>query len=258
MLKFIFDSEAEIPAGQKDLYKETGGKWILQVEGAVPKATLDEFRTNNINLTQERDKLLLKFKDVDPTEYATLKARADELDEGKLIKKDGLEAAVTARVQKMKDALETQIRELTGKYQKATDEMGRLKIDQALIRAGTEAGLRPEAVQDFVNRGRSVFSLDPESGEVIALEPDGKTKKFGATGTVLGIDEYVKTAATDKSFSHLFAPSQGGGAPGGGRAGNTTVNPFKPGPGFNLTQQAAMTRSDPAAAARLKAEAGAV
>lgn len=253
-MKFIYDSAADVPDALKTYYAEKDSKWVLQCDGAVAKSTVDEFRNTNIALTKERDGLLLKFKDVDPSDYASLRARAEELDEGKLIKKEGLEAAVTARVAKMKEQMEAQIGDLTSKLGTATVEMGKLKIDQALVARGTAAGLRPEAITDFVSRGRSVFSLDAE-GNVIALEGDGKTKRFGATGTMLSIDEFVGDSVKDKTFSHLFAPSQGGGAAGGGRPGTgTAANPWKS-TNRNLTQQAAIMRENPEMAARMKAEA---
>lgn len=254
MIKFIYDNEADIPAHVKQNYALTDGKWVLQVDGAVAKATLDAFRENNIALTKENDVLKQTFKGVDATEYQSLKARAAELEEGKLIKKEGLDAAVELRTKAMKEAADKQISELTTSLTNARGEMGKLKIDSALIEHGTKAGLLPTAAIDFVNRARSVFSLD-ENGQVVALEADGKTKKFGAQGTPMSIAEYVGNVAKDKDFAHLFAPSGGTGAPGAGNRTAPAANPFKTAT-MNLTEQAKITRDNPALAQQLRAEAG--
>ena len=44
-LKFKHQTKAEIPAELHPLYVEREGAWILDVEGAVEKSKLDEFRT---------------------------------------------------------------------------------------------------------------------------------------------------------------------------------------------------------------------
>lgn len=254
MIKFIYENESDIPAALKSNYALTDGKWVLQVEGAVAKSTVDAFRENNIALTKERDTLKEQFKGVDPTEYQSLKARAAELEEGKLIKKEGMEAAVEARVKTMREDYEKRLQETTGKLQSTTAEMGKLKIDTALIEHGTKMGLRPEATRDFVNRGRDIFALDDE-GNVVAFESDRKTKKFGAAGTVLTIAEFVAQAAKDKDYGHLFQPSGGAGAQGGQKGAAPVGNPFKPGATFNLTAQAQLIRENPQAAAQMRTEA---
>lgn len=45
-LKFKFKSKDEIPAEHAGLYVERDGAFVLDAEGAVEKAKLDEFRTN--------------------------------------------------------------------------------------------------------------------------------------------------------------------------------------------------------------------
>ena len=54
-LKFKFKSKDEVPAEHLSLYAERDGAWCLDVDGAVEKSKLDEFRTNNIALAKERE-----------------------------------------------------------------------------------------------------------------------------------------------------------------------------------------------------------
>ena len=49
MLKYITTDIESLDEAQQALYESDGnGQYILQVEGAVPKAQLDEFRANNL------------------------------------------------------------------------------------------------------------------------------------------------------------------------------------------------------------------
>lgn len=255
MIKFQYDNEADIPAQLKDNYKQVGSVWILQVEGAVPKAQFEEFRDNNIKLLKERDDLKTKFADVDPEQYKTLKTRAELLDEKKLVAADGVEAAVEARVKKMKEEYDAKLNTEIEKNTRARGEIGKLKIDTALVQAGTKSGLRPEAVEDFVRRGQSVFSLDAE-GQVVALQ-NGE-KRYNGAGAPLGIDDWVGEVAKDKGYSHLFNPSSGSGAQGGaGKA--PTQNPFQKGtPHYNLMDQARLVKENPTLAATLREQAAAI
>ncbi len=250
MLKFQIDKEEDIPAHAKSEYKQVGNVWILDVEGAVPEQQLKDFRTNNINLIKERDDLITKFKDVDPEQYKTLKTRAELLDEKKLVTSEGLEAAVNARIEKMKTEYEKQVNDLTTVSTKQKGELAKLKIDTALVTVGTKNGLRPEAVEDFVNRGTRLFSLSDE-GQVVSKDENGQVR-YGALGQPLTIEEWVGTVAKDKSYGHLFSPSAGGGSTGGATK-PVTVNPFLKGtPGFNVTEQFRIGRENPALAAQLK------
>ncbi len=49
-LKIKFQSKDEIPAELLGLYAERDGAWVLDVEGVVEKAKLDEFRNTNVVL----------------------------------------------------------------------------------------------------------------------------------------------------------------------------------------------------------------
>ena len=52
-LKFKFKTKDEIPAEHLPLYAERDGAWLLDVDGAVDKSKLDEFRTSNVSLGVE-------------------------------------------------------------------------------------------------------------------------------------------------------------------------------------------------------------
>ena len=56
----------KFPAEHLPLYAERDGTWVLDVDGAVEKAKLDEFRSNNVALMKERDELKQRFEGIEP------------------------------------------------------------------------------------------------------------------------------------------------------------------------------------------------
>ena len=62
-LKFRFKAREEIPAEHQALYVERDGAWVLDVEGAVEKNRLDEFRSTNVALRREVESLNTRLAD---------------------------------------------------------------------------------------------------------------------------------------------------------------------------------------------------
>ena len=88
-LKFNFKTKDEIPADHLPLYAERDGVWMLDVEGAVDKSKLDEFRSTNISLLKERDELKQRFEGIDPDEVRTLMEAQQKAEEEKLLNRNG-------------------------------------------------------------------------------------------------------------------------------------------------------------------------
>ena len=109
----------EIPTEQQGLYAERDGAWVLDVEGAVEKARLEEFRNSNVALMRERDELKRRFE---RSESEQVQAVAAE--------RDALNARLTA-----------------------------IQIDQGVTTTATKRGLRPTAIPDITARARTVFRL---------------------------------------------------------------------------------------------------
>ncbi len=61
-LKFKYATKQEIPAEHQSLYVERDGAWLLDADGVVSQSKLDEFRQNNITLTNQ----LKRFEGIDP------------------------------------------------------------------------------------------------------------------------------------------------------------------------------------------------
>lgn len=142
------------------------------------------------------------------------------------------------------DGMKKRIAELEESNKKAADEaaaaLRKQAVDFALKEKLTEAGVRdPRTVQPLLDMER------------VHVNPDG---------TVSGLMEQLETlkessgflfadAGTGTGDATLVGQRSGDGKSPGGK------NPFKPGEGFNLTEQAAIYRADPKKAEALMAEA---
>ena len=258
-LKFKINSKAEVPAEQAALYSERDGAFFLDVEGAVEKAKLDEFRSNNIALTKERDELKQRFEGIDPD---AVKALADEkrrLEEAAQLKAGEVEKVVEARVKATRSELDKQLSSATSERDALNARLVAIQIDQGVTTVASKRGLRATAIPDITARARGVFRL--VNGMPTAFEADGKTVRAGRDGfTPMTLEEWVDAQVSEAP--HLFESNAGGGAAsnasGGGATGarpnGSLRNPFRK-ESWNLTEQMKIQKTDPALAARLKAAA---
>src|SRR5512137_2870875 len=56
-LKYKFKSKEEVPAELLCHYAERDGGWVLDVEGAVDRTKVEEFRNNNVALMRQVEEL---------------------------------------------------------------------------------------------------------------------------------------------------------------------------------------------------------
>src|SRR5690606_38726571 len=145
------------------LYTKHGEKWVLDIEEAVPKSQLDEFRTNNTTLKEK----LEAYGDITPERAKELVTKEADWKGGNAKTKEQIDAAVEERVKTMKDTHDAALTALQGKYDKAQADLQSHVIDGAIIAAGTELGLRPGAHEDLTWRARKSFKLD-EHGKAVA------------------------------------------------------------------------------------------
>tara|TARA_R110000796_G_C14571530_1_gene435766 strand:- start:8619 stop:9374 length:756 start_codon:yes stop_codon:yes gene_type:complete len=250
MLKYTHDSQDDIPDGLESHYKKAGDKWVLDCEGAIPKAKLDEFRANNTELKKQ----LEKFKDIDPERHAELLLKADELDAAKATNQDKINELVTKRVETMQGEFDKQLAEANATIEAQTGTLTTLQIDGAVLAAGNEMGVRKSAAQDLAARARSTWKL--VEGKPVAFT--GEEEIFGKAGEKISMAEWMEGLATDAP--HLFEDNGGSGSKGGGTgdSGDTTANPWMKGETFNLTKQGQMLKADPTKAKRMAAKAGVV
>ena len=254
-LKYKINSKAEVPAEHAAFYTERDGGLFLDVEGAVEKAKLDEFRNNNIALTRERDELKQRFDGIDPDAVRALAAEKQKLEEQAQLKAGEVDKVVEARVKAARGELEKQLTAATSERDALNARLVSIQIDQGVTTAATKRGLRATAIPDITARARGVFRL--VNGIATAFEADGQTVRTGKDGvTPMTLDEWVDAQVSEAP--HLFESNAGGGAAsnGSGGVGNKAPvkNPFARAT-WNLTEQMRLQKSDPKLAERLRVAA---
>jgi len=244
-LKYKYATKQEIPAEQQAFYVERDGAWLLDADGVVSQSKLDEFRQNNITLTNQ----LKKFEGIDPDAVRQLADDKRKLEEAAQLKAGEVDKVLAAR---LKEAMDKVHAPVLAERDTLLGRLSAIQIDQAVVSEATKRGLRPTALTDITARARQTFKL--VNGVPQAF--DGDSPRFGKDGvTPLTLAEWVDALVSDAP--HLFEANAGSGAAGSGSggAGNRSVkNPFRK-ESFNLTEQMKIQKSDPALAARLKAAA---
>ena len=205
-LKLVLDTVDGLEAHVAALYeKAEDGKFRLDVEGAVPREKLDEFRNTNIDLLRKLD----GFKGVDPAKYNQLLAIEKKLTDKELVEAGKVDEVVSSRIQSMKTEHEGIVTDLNGKLAVSTRQLESLLIDSAVRVKALEAGVLPTAVDDVMLRAKTVFKI--VDGQAVP-HAEGKPM-YGKDGVnVLSVDEWVGSLA--KSATHLFGQTQGGNAQG--------------------------------------------
>jgi hypothetical protein len=253
-LKFNFKTKEEIPQEHLPFYAERNGSWILDVDGAVEKSKLDEFRSTNVALLKERDDLKKRFEGIDPDEVRKLADEKRKLEEAQQLKAGEVEKVVEARVKTLRGELEKQVSSLTSERDALNGRLVTIQIDQGIVASASKRGLRASAIPDITARARNLFKL--VNGVPTAFEADGQTVRQGKDGvTPMTLEEWVDTQVSEAP--HLFESNAGGGAAGNGSGGvgNRSVkNTFRK-ETWNLTEQMKLTKTDPQLAQRLKAAA---
>src|SRR5512137_833630 len=141
-LKYKFKSQDEIPAEQQALYVERDGAWQLDVDGAVDKSKLEEFRTNNITLSNQLAEQKKRFEGIDPDEVRRLADEKRKLEEAQQLKAGEAEKVVEARVASVRGELQKQLSALTSERDALNSRLVTIQIDQGVVAAATKRGLR--------------------------------------------------------------------------------------------------------------------
>ena len=217
-------------------------------------AKLDEFRANNIALSNQLAEQKKRFEGIDPEQVRKLAEEKQRLEEAQQIKSGEVDKVVENRLKTAKTEWDKQFSAVTSERDSLNARLTAIQIDQGVISTATKRGLRPTAIPDITARARTVFRL--VDGAPRAYEADGQTVRVGKDGiTPMTLDEWVEQQVADAP--HLFESNAGSGAAsnGSGGVGNKSVkNPFRK-ETWNLTEQMRLQKTDPGLAARLRAAA---
>ena len=200
-LKFKYQSKAEIPAEHAALFVERDGVFVLEAEGGVDKAKVDEFRTHNVALQKQLAEFAAKYEGIDPDAVKTLLAEKAKLEEQKLIKDGEVEKLVENRTKKILGDMEKRASSAEQQASSLSAQLLEKEIERNVVEAGTKLGLRASAIPDLKGRARNIFKIS--GGTVIAVDTDGKTPVFGRDGvSPLTFDEWVARQVVEAP--HLF------------------------------------------------------
>jgi len=255
MYKVKFKTKDEAPKELHEFLKETAEKDGFEVNLA-PASKVDEFRSNNIRVSQENDALKAALKPFAElagkndkgeerpltdliADIANWKTTAQKVKDGTLKGSDVIEGELAARTKAMKDGLEEQIGKLAQesgewkkKFEAAVVANNMKTIDSAIAQAAAlpSIGLNMDALPDVLRRARDEWAVEAD-GKLVAKK--GEMVLRGEDGvSPLTVEEWFK--GLRKSAGYYFKGSQGGGA-GGGDGGSTDVD------GLNQADLAKMT-----------------
>lgn len=216
-MKFKIAKLEDVEESLRKFYTQgSDGAYYLEVEGAVSKDRLDEFRNNNIELNRK----LEAFKDLDPTKIRDMLETERKIAEKKLIDAGDIDGLVAQRVSTMKNDFDSRYNDLEGRYKTANRQLETLLIDNSVREVAAKIGVVPTAVDDVLLRAKTVFRV--EDGAPVAKDSQGKTL-YGKDGSSsLNIGEWL--GGLKEQAPHLFGSSQGSGANNNRGPGNTTGN----------------------------------
>lgn len=228
-LKSRYKNADDIPAGLEQFYTETDDGYELQVDGLVPKATVDEFRNNNIKLQKELGKMEKTLGGVDLDEYKALKAEKQKLADQELIEAGKLDELLTQRTERLRtdyeakfEAMQREAQEAIGKASEYENQFNTMIVENQLKDAALRNGVRPEAIEDVLYRGKRVWKRT-ESNGIAAY--DGDTPAYGKKGSSpLSVDEWFE--GLQEQAPHLFKSSSGSGAAGGAGSQGRRISRF--------------------------------
>ena len=137
-LKFKFKSERN-PGGGVALYVERDGAWHAGRGWAAEKAKLDEFRANNIALSNQLAEQKKRFEGIDPEQVRKLAEEKQRLEEAQQIKGGEVDKVVENRLKTAKTEWDKQFAAVTGERDSLNARLTRIQIDQGVITTATQA-----------------------------------------------------------------------------------------------------------------------
>lgn len=258
-IEISYADEASVPAAYKGLYTEKDGKWTLTgVKGMKTDTDVSKLsealRKERNDHKAIRDTIKSKFGERTLDQVVADLDRIPELEalaEGNNNDPKKIDELVERRIKSRLAPLERELGTVKGQLTEATGIIDGYKgkdrtraIHDAIRAAGTKAKVLPAAMEDALEISTRLFDID-DSGAVIIKDNVGFTP--GSDPTAWFIDMQQKRP-------HWWGPSEGGGSrPGGGANGQK--NPWAHDT-WNMTEQAALFRADPARANALAAAAG--
>ena len=204
-IPYFTENLESIPEELKQFYQEDDGGYILSVDDVVPKAKLDEFRTNNRKLHAELD----QFKWVDIDEYKELKELQTKDKVKGVVNEGEVDTIVNQRVKEMRDTHDEELTKIQQDLDSSRTQLSTLLIDNEVQTVANKHSVKSTAVEDVLLRAKRTFKIN--DGKVEAYDNNGETI-FNKKGEPLTISEWI--GKLEKDAPHLFQESTGAGTQG--------------------------------------------
>lgn len=240
-MKPWYATKEEIPAGLESFYKEVDGKWVLQVEGMVSadelksvKDRLNEFRSNNVTLSQQLKELEGKkfLSAEEQEEYDELRKKAQDIEDKNLIDAGKIDELVHSRTERMRADYENKIKAYQKRADKAEvlsknyqDRLSTVLVEAEVSKTLSGQGVQPVkgALSDVIARARGTWTVN-EEGNLIALDAQGNPLYGNDPAQPLTMDEWTGQVAKDAPYLFMENKGSGGeGNKGGGEKGGDGV-----------------------------------
>lgn len=261
-----YSNLSEVPDDLRDYVKEgDDGKYTVRV---APNDKINEFRDNNVKLSQQRDEImagLTRYENVTGvpiTEIAKLDDFAKEfeklrdtkkrVDAGELMENTTLEEAAAQRVTDVTNGFRVQLADAArerdaykAKATKAEDIANNMRVENAVRLAASDpdVAMLDKAVNLVLPAAIGVFRVE-ESGKLVPKLGDG-TVIYGSDGVnPMSVKEWLLKEREANDF--LFKGSKGGGASGsdqkvGGRLSVTELSNMSPQQRMNYARKHGLT-----------------
>lgn len=222
-LKPVINSLEEVAEPFRTEYvKQADGTFVLDTNVEEHpalhglKSALTNVRTELKTIKDETS----KFSGIDPDKYRQLQEQERKIKEGELIAAGKMDELVALRTTSLRETLQAETNAERTKRESLERQLNTLVIDNAVQIAASKLGVKKTAMDDVLNRARSIFKT--HEGQAIAYQ--GESPIYSKDGVhMLGIEEWMTNLPT--TASHLFEESKGSGAPGGNAGGKPVLGP---------------------------------
>lgn len=223
-MPFSFIEDEELREKAEDAHKIKVDELTINLTNAKKKEVEEAvagLKTKNEEILGEKKTLqdeMKKFEGIDLDHVKVASEFYEKNKDADFLKDGTVEELIEKKTSQITSDFETQINELNENLSKAKDH-GRTYqslfeskvIDDGLRAEATKQGVRPEAVEDIILRGRSVFSLD-ENKQMEARDKEGNLA-VTEDKKVLTPKNWVE--GLKESSPHYWPSSEGAGAQGG-------------------------------------------
>lgn len=259
-LKLQLDKLDDLDEKFHPLYTEKDGKFTLTgVEGIKTDADIAKVRQS---LEKERaEHKATKDK------YRPFESYVDDADEvlAKLDKYGELEAAANGKLDDAKingiveGRIKAQLAPKERELKKALDEANLLKQENEQLKSNERRRLIHDAVREQAKKTGMIDAAVEDAlylaERVMEVDGDGNVVTKDGVGVTPGVDPNVWLTDMQPKRPHWWPESKGGGSKGGSGGGSGANNPFTA-EAWNMTEQGAIARSNPARAEQLAKAAG--